>query len=778
MIAHIRPTDHEMQSGETHCRNVAHLAANRGTSANLESIARLSGLLHDMGKFTNQFKQYIVKEVAKKGEVHHSPTGAIFTYDRWYKNGTDQEKLTAQIVSMVIRGHHGGLLDCVNSNGDSPYVTCIGQDKPSICYEEAVDTFLKNCISEEDLDCLFMKACGEISAKIDAAAKEDKSYTKGMLARLILSCVVDADRWDSACFEANADPFEPEEKVDWKQLATKFQTYLGGIAGSSKIALLRGEISNRCLEAAKKPPGIYTLNVPTGGGKTFSSLRFAISHAQESKMERIFYVIPYNTILEQNAADIREALGEYDGILEHYGVFISNLDGEVGEREEARHTQLAERWNKPIILTSMVQFLDSAYRGGNTSARRFNRLARSVIVFDEIQALPKYCTVLFEKLVRFLTAEMGCTILLCTATQPNLNLKAESLLPGNFMALQYRSLKRVRLIDESETPLSYEEAAVRLTQLLCEHESVLAVVNTKAAAKALFAQVSQHMDTSTLCVHLSTAMCPAHRLNAINDMKERLGKEPVFCVSTMLIEAGVNISFPCVVRSLAGLPSVMQAAGRCNRHMELSGSLGEVFLWYLPEERLNCLPEIEIGQKCTRDVRAASGIGALDSREAMDWYFRKERLENEEKLKYPWKDQWKRNVTLTDMLSKNKEFRKDSLLLQRQKDVLTMYQAFETAGRAFRVIDQDTVSVLTSYGMGAELITKLCGELELKEKIRLMRMAQQYSVSVFRSTFNKLLEHNEVYPLAETGIYALRNTLYDENLGLVMEPSMMDFYNI
>lgn len=778
MIAHIRTTDHEIQSAKIHCQNVAYLAAERGAAINLRRIAQLSGVLHDMGKFTNQFEKYIIGETRKRGEVHHSPTGAIFAYDRWYKDGSEQEKLTAQIVSMVIRGHHGGLLDCVDPNGDSPYAACIGQDKAEICYEEAVDKFLKNCISEEELDHLFAEACTEISMKINAAAREDKSYTKGMLARLILSCVVDADRWDSACFEANADPFEPEEKTDWEQLGSRLSSHLEKLAGNSQIARLRGEISNRCQEAAKKPPGIYSLNVPTGGGKTFSSLRFALAHAKEYRMDRIFYVIPYNTILEQNAADIREALGGYDGVLEHYGTFISQLDGEGGEREEARHTELTERWDKPVILTSMVQFLDSAYQGGNTSARRFNRLARSVLVFDEIQALPKYCTVLFEKLMRFLSVQMECTILLCTATQPDLNLNAEPLLPEDFTVLQYRNLKRVRLIDESDNPFSYEEAVSRLVRLQREHKAVLTVVNTKTAAKTIFEQVSPHMDISTLCIHLSTAMCPAHRLDAIDAMKKRLGREPVFCISTMLIEAGVNISFPCVVRSLAGLPSIIQAAGRCNRHMELSGSLGDVYLWYLPEERLSCLPEIETGQQCTRNVRLVAGLGRLDSQEAMDWYFRKERIESEDKLKYPWKDQPARNVTLTDMLSANRKFRNASSQLQRRKNTMTMYQAFKTAGHAFQVIDQDTASVLTEYGMGKELIANLCGELELKERIRLMRIAQKYSVSVFRSTFNKLIEQDEVYPLAETGLYALRKELYDANLGLVMKPSMMDFYNI
>ena len=765
------------QSAAAHCRNVARLAAERGACAGLEKAAGLTGILHDMGKFTTRFEDYICSGIGSKGEVPHSPTGAIFAYDRWYTGGTEEARLAAQIISMAIRGHHGGLLDCVDPSGDSPYLSCIRQDKPNICFAEAAENFLRTCCSAGELDHLFIEASGEISERMKTAASKDKAYTRGMLARLILSCVVDADRWDTACFEGNADPFEPEEQADWEQLGARLGTHLKGFANSSKIASLRGEISDRCLAAAKRPPGIYALTVPTGGGKTLSSLRFALAHAQEFHMQRIFYVMPYNTILEQNAADIRDALGGYGGILEHYGTFVSELGGREGEREEARHTLLAERWNVPVILTSMVQFLDAAYRGGNTSARRFSRLARSVIVFDEIQALPKHCTVLFEKLVRFLAAETGCTILLCTATQPSLHLEAEPLLPEDYTARQYGSLKRVRLIDESEARISYGEASERLAELQHAHKSVLAVVNTKAAAKELFKQTSALLEEDVLRVHLSTAMCPAHRLAALSAMKERLNKGFVFCVSTMLIEAGVNISFPCVVRSLAGLPSIMQAAGRCNRHMELSGSLGEVYIWNLSEERLSRLPEIQTGQCCTRDTRAAPGIGALDAPEAMDWYFRKERVVNgEELLKYPWTELPQRNVTLTDMLGTNKKFKEESLLMRRQMDALSLYQAFGTAGRAFRVIEQDTVSVLTEYGGGKELIAQLCGKPDLREKLRLMRLAQKYAVSVFRSTFGGLLEKDAVYPMGDTGMYALREGFYDgKHLGLMIDPSMMDF---
>lgn len=777
MIAHIREADKAEQRAAVHCENVSLLAGRNGVAAGLEHLAALIGLMHDMGKFTHAFETYIKDKTAKRGSVQHSPAGAIYAYERWYPDGDQYARITAQIISMVIRAHHGGLLDCAAPDESSQFLDCIAKPKGPLFYDEAVENFTALCKNQADLDELFNLACGEVRLKLKVAEKW--KYEAGMISRFALSCVVDADRWDTACFEAGKNPFEAEEPACWKSLAPTLETKLGKFGRGSRIGALRGEISDRCLDAARMPPGVYTLTVPTGGGKTLSGLRFALNHAILFGMERIFFVIPYNTILEQNGKDIRDALDDYEGILEHYGTFVSEKEGPEAEWDEEEHLLLTERWDARLILTSMVQFLDSAYKGSNTSARRFCRLAKSVIIFDEIQALPKKCTTLFEKLVRFLVGCMGCTVLLCTATQPALKLDATPLLRDDFVRELNMALHRVELTDKSDTPKDYAEAASELAGRCTNGGSALAIVNTKAAAREIFALTAPLLPADCLKVHLSTAMCPAHRLKKLDEMRETLDdRRPVFCVSTMLIEAGVNISFPFVMRSLAGLPSVMQAAGRCNRHMELSPGLGNVEIWRLSQERLGNLKDIVLGQKCTEQISAMPDIAALDGPEAMGRYFDQERaaLKRENTLRYPSKVYPSRY--LSDMLDNNAALANICRNLRKNPEALCLHQAFATAGREFRVIDQDTVNVLVPYKYGNELIASISGERNLKERIRKLRLAQKYSVGVFRSSLMQMEKNYMLYSIGDTGLLALREEYYNDDLGLVFEPSAMELLEI
>ena len=790
MIAHIRKIDEKRQPLGTHCRNVMILAKSAAEKAGLQELAALGGLLHDMGKATAAFCGYLEWSVrhpgdfSRRGSVYHAPIGAIYVYERWYPGKGPVEQITAQIISLAVLGHHGGLSDCVGPDERSAYLDSIRQDKNRLMYDEATTNFLSQVAPETELDRLFEAACREVGTLLRRVEKEDRIFAQGMLARLLLSFIVDADRWDTACFENDEDPFQEDTKPDWPDLSARLEEELSKpkYSRSSGIGKIRREVSDQCAKAAEKTPGIYTLTVPTGGGKTLSSLRFALGHAQRWDMARIFYIIPFNTILDQNSKDIREALGQYEGILEHYGTFLSELEGDDGEREEKEHLLLTERWNMPIIMTSVVQFLDSLFRAENSCTRRMNRLAGSILIFDEVQALPKPCTVLFEMAIHFLAACLNCTVLLCTATQPRLEVQAQPLLPEALKTEMFSVLKRTRLIDESDVTRDNERAAQDIAALQEQCGSVLVIVNTKRVASDLFARLMK-MDLPAECIHLSTSMCPAHRLRQIEYMEERLGKQPVICISTMLIEAGINISFPCVVRSLAGLPNILQAAGRCNRHME-QPEPGRVFIWRLAEERLGSLEEIREGQSCTGSVKeyvkaAGPGIG-LDSLEAMDWFFRKERISyGEQMLGYPWKERKKLDITLRDMLVMNRVFRQHSGFEARGAHCgeMRLFQAFDTAGHAFRVIDQDTVSILVPFGGGTEIVADLCSEQSLQERIRTLRRAQKYTVSVWRDAFKRLCAEGALYPVGETGEYALRKEYYDENLGLLVRPEEMDFMN-
>ncbi len=770
MVAHIRKSDGKEQSIAEHCGSVAKISGKSAGKAGLRTTSELAGFLHDSGKYTEAFGRYIrTGKGAQK--VFHSPVGAIYAYDSWY-NGSVIDRLTAQLVSIVIRGHHGGFPDCANTDGRSPYYECIQRDKDELCYSEAVENFTAHIKSSDELNGLFKKASKEISQKL-SEDEPDFLYNAGMLARFVLSSVVDADRWDSACFEYGASPDEEEIPTDWASLELSLDDYLSGFECKRDIDRIRAEISQKCFEAASAKPGIYTLNAPTGGGKTLSSLRFAIRHIIENRMDRLFYVIPYNTVLEQNSRVIKDALGGFDGILNHYGNFVSD-DSEDGGLDEAQRGLFAERWNAPVILTSIVQFLNTAYKGGNTYARRFCRLANSVIIFDEIQALPKKCTVMFEKLIKFLADKLGCTIVLCTATQPGLNVSSEPLIDSEYLESVRYAFDRTRitgLFSEPQDALSYSEAAARLDDRTRRYGSALMIVNTKAAASRIYSAARDILPDDCLKIHLSTMMCPQHRKDKIELIKEALkGGKPVCCASTALIEAGVDISFPCVIRSLAGLSSIIQSAGRCNRNNKLGTGGGNVEVWYLKEERLGRLADIKLGQNGTIDVfRRFGELNGLE--EQLKAYFDFERSKSAKELEYPYKN----SFLLSKMISDNTICVKDSIKMRKLKNRMVMYQAFSEVGSNFEVIDEDTVLVIVPYGGGKELAEEISGCTDLKRGIELLQLAQSSAVSVYKNQLDEMRKKDMIYPLGDTGVFALKTEYYDDSKGIVFESIGMEY---
>ena len=667
---------------------------------------------------------------------------------------------------MVVYGHHAGLPDCLNEEGTSAYLLALTQEKKDeIHYAEAARNFLSEVADVEELDDLFEKACGEVRSFFGNQSSAPPLWY-GLLARLLLSALVDADRWDSACFERGEEPKASSETLTrWGGLLEKLEAYIkANFKNDTPIAQIRTQISDACAMNATRPRGIFTLTVPTGGGKTLSSLRFALSHAAlTGGMRRVFYVIPFNTILDQNAADIRKALDGYD-ILEHHSGVVQET-----EEESSSYQNLTQRWDSDIILTSMVQFLNALFRAENTNARRMHALCHSILVFDEIQALPKRCTKLFEEAVRFLVEQCGCTVLLCTATQPRLDLRGLELI-GDVSAL-FEGLRRVAYIDESRTNRTNAQAAEDLAVLLKARSSVLAVVNTKAVAQDLFEMVRSKADAEVKCAHLSTLMCPAHRMDVLDEVKARLAqRRPTFCVSTALIEAGINVSFPAVVRSLAGLPSIIQAGGRCNRNCE--EALGTVYVWRLSEEKLSRLKDIRKGQEISDAIlrHCREYPGEIGDPEVIARYFEKELTEYKDELSFPYEDQsWK--SSLFDMLSGNRQC---VLAARDKKDEplkrLAMPQSFRTANKAFQVIDQATRGILVPYEGGERIILDLAGAHTMKDEIRLIRQAQRYSVSVFEHTFKKLMAQGALTPVGETGAIALRKEFYSLETGLRLEP--------
>lgn len=787
--AHIDRKNGRKQSLAEHVQNVALLCKRFAEPLNLAKTAQLIAILHDMGKGTPQFQAYLADDYNKRTHPH-APAGAIFAYERWFISDDAKRVHAAQVVALCIYGHHTGLMDCVNKSSTPPFIQKMNADKHELHYDEAVTYFTENVVSLSKLDTLFDDACIEL-AQFSAAGKNGAFYD-GLTVRLLLSMLVDADRYDAACFEYGEDALaQPTEPV-WDELLGRLDAYADAHFGlNTSIDRIRAKIAARCEEASARMSGVYRLTVPTGGGKTLSSLRFALRHAANG-MERIFYVIPFNTILDQNARDIRNALGGYDSILEHHGNVVVE-----DESERMHYRRLTERWDSRIILTSMVQFLNALYRCENTNARRMHRLTRSVIIFDEIQALPPRCKVLFERAVNFLALKCGCTVLLCTATQmefANIVMPNDNELMGDEeeIAKLYDALSRVQWKPELDTSLSNEDAAYKLQNLMHLHGSVLTVVNTKSVAWEVYRRtvylLKEHgmrpvaidctqdreiiirrakaaADEDVLCVYLSTLLCPKHRLEYIDFMKAWLdGGGRTFCVSTALIEAGINISFPAVVRSLAGMSSIVQAGGRCNRNMERES--GVVYIWDFKEEVLKNLAEIANGKACTRKLyhENPDGFETLCKPSGIRRYFEQEQSYTKKVEKYPCE-----KSNLVDLLSVNNAFASGV------NAQFPLKQAFRTAGEIFHVIDENTRAVVVPYGDGKSIISALLSQTDIKQRALLLARAQQYSVNVYDHMLKRLEYEGAVYAVGDSGVLALKPEYYDAERGLSVAGGELDF---
>ena len=781
MIAHIDCETRREQSLLEHSRNVSGLCSQAASVLRLGALASLIGLIHDMGKATENYRTYllisagVIQGRASRGSVHHAPVGAIFAYRRWFHRpeADTAMKTTAQIVMLTVYGHHSGLMDVITPDGELQLLERLEQDPDVLCYEEAVNHFVREVCSLNELDALFDKALGEIRAfleKLKGSGITDKPSIRGLLTKELFGILIDADRWDSACFSYGTAPQQKDIAPDWAKALNHLNLHLSQLDHGSPISRIRSRISEECEQAAGGNGHLFRLSVPTGGGKTFASLRFALKRAalRPEECKRIFYVIPFNTILDQNARDIRNALGDSLRILEHHSNVV--FEGEQAAEEFGNYRLLTERWDSDLILTSMVQFLNCFYTADNSDARRIPQLSGSIIVFDEIQSLPKKCTRLFEQAIDFLTEFCGCTVVLCTATQPALQFHISPAEIVSDVPTLFGQLKRTRLTDETQTALSWDEASEKAAGLMKRYGAVLMIVNTQKAAQEMAALMKER---GYPVAHLSTDMVPAHRIRVIGSIRNWDGDRPLFCVSTALIEAGINISFPCVVRSLAGLGSILQAAGRCNRNGELGeGVLGDVYIWLLRDERLVNLREIADAQQVTCGILASDFI--LDSPEGIDRYFQNERETFDRLIDYPIISP---KATLTDLFGKNTVSRKE---IPAAKDAVSfpIPGAFHTVGENFQVIDEQTQSVLVPYEKGEEIIAKLCSIRDMREMTRLLREAQQYSVSLYDSRFKRFLSSGIIRYDENSGVYILRKEYYSQDTGVTDMPVAADYLEV
>ncbi|MBK1718605.1 CRISPR-associated helicase Cas3' [Thiocystis violacea] len=731
-IAHAIPDDSgnwRLHPLDEHLQAVAGLAARFATPFGASAWAELAGRWHDLGKYRPPFQRYIRAVTGlearnahiegRPGRAPHSTAGALWAIERLGPLG--------RVLAYLIASHHAGLHDWSGGlearldeeNGRTELAESLAQHPPP----DILDTRG------------FQPNLNAIPGGRDGFA---------LWVRMLFSCLVDADFLDT---EAFMDPGKAQRRgipTNLSCLLVRFDRAMAELtadADPTPVNRLRAEILHACRTMAAEAPGLFSLTVPTGGGKTLASMAFALEHARRFGKRRILYVIPYTSIIEQTADVFRSIFGE--AVIEHHS------NAESRPEDETQRSRLAcENWDAPIIVTTSVQFFESLFAARTSRCRKLHNLVDSVVVIDEAQLLPPAFLQPILGVLKLLTQHYGVSIVLSTATQPALASRQYVDPQRNLNGLEdvreiipdpdalYRQLKRVevRLPADWHSPESWES----LAQRLMEHASVLAIVNTRRHARELF----RLMPPDTL--HLSALLCGAHRSRIIAEIKARLkAGTPTRVISTQLVEAGVDLDFPVVYRALAGLDSIAQAAGRCNR--EGRAERGEVVIFVPPHGRLPDM--VKRGIDATIGTLHGESRDPLD-RALFDRYF--ERLYHACDL-----DEQRIGELLT-------------------VDGRSLAINFQTAAKRFRLIqDEDSAPVIVLYpgpdGAGATIDVLLRTLRKDGPERWLMRKLQRYTVNIPRREALRLMGQGDLEEVIPGLFVQVSDTLYDARLGLLPE---------
>lgn len=819
-IAHWRESDQTPQYLIEHSLNVSAYSRGFSKKIRLEAAGELIGLLHDLGKYSEDFRCYIhsalgllnpdeddyVDSLALKGKVDHSSAGAQYVWQVLESKGP-VESLIGQVLALCIASHHSGLIDCLGPDGSDVFGKRMKKPEEKTHLEE-----VKSCADAEVL----AKAhtlldspdlIGEMKNLLVAIKQKEKNARPllqqvGLAVRFLFSCLIDADRIDTANFEQKklAASRPHGDYVPWPVLIERLEKALAEFSPRHPIDHLRQKISAECKDAAARPAGIYTLTVPTGGGKTLASLRFALHHAEQRKLDRIIYVIPFTSIIDQNAKVVRDILEPENCPQDQGKVVLEHHSSITPEKQTWREKMLCENWDAPVVYTTMVQLLESLFGSGTRGARRMHQLGNAVVIFDEIQTLPIRCVHLFNNAINFLSEQCNSTVVLCTATQPLLhkvatNQGAIRLAEGHEIVSDVRQLfadlKRVAVFDKRQPDgWSFDEIADLARTEVERVESCLVIVNTKDAAKKIWFASQILVDEESL-FHLSTDMCPAHRKCELAKIKLRLESGlPTLCVSTQLIEAGVDVDFGAVIRSMAGLDSIAQAAGRCNRNGK--SAQGSVHLVNPSDEHvtLEYLKDIAIGRDKVASIldffreKPERYDGDLLGPQALADYYTHYFFERQNDMAYPVSPREAqaigRNDSLLSLLSENKGSLGEAAGKGEQLSPRLLNQSFMSAADAFKAIDSPTQGVVVPWGKaGADLIGRLHGAYDISLEGELLRKAQQFTVNVFPHVFDKLSKAGALHAIKEgVRIYSLDTRYYSKQFGLATEPvSLMETLN-
>lgn len=712
-ISHIRK-DKEgnieaIQSNEEHSLGVAELARKFASNFGMGDFGYVMGLLHDKGKEKEEFQNYIRFENGLINKKTFTQEGKAHAY----VGGLMAKKYMPMIAPLIenpIMGHHRGLYDFPDLEKEEEKSIPAGLIPIELQKPSMPSWFASGILQEKDFH---------------------------HIERILYSCLVDADFLDTERFMQPQQFKLRGDKASLSDLLPLLNTYLANFGEpKTEVNKIRSDVQKVCLDRAKDEPGFYSLTVPTGGGKTLSSLVWAINHAIQHYKQRIIIAIPYTSIIVQTADILRNIFGE-ENVLEHHSNIV--IEDKKDQDLNSRLQLATENWDYPIIVTTNVQLFESMMGSHSSACRKLHNISNSVLILDEVQTLP---TDFLQPIVDSLDTYQrlfGTSVLFTTASQPVL----EGDHQGTNPSIQLKGLKEIREIipvgwnlhdklrrvelSIDNSPQTYDSIVAQLVQ----YDRVLCIVNTRRDAKELF----DRLPDEGICIHLSRMMCPAHVSKKIQEMKEALGNpcnKIVRVISTQLIEAGVDIDFPVVFRQEAGLDSILQAAGRCNR--EGKNGLCTTYVFSLAGE--HPLPNGFISQ-CNNARRNMIGEYDWFSPAAMKDYF----------------------IQLYSRISFDKKDMRYYLYNCRQLMI-------ETAANEFKLIDDTTIPVLVNWENSITLVERLKSE---GPSYPLTKQLSQYSVNLRKRDFDEMIKNGLIDEII-TGFYVTNcENQYHNNIGLLTD---------
>ena len=715
-LAHSDKENGLKQTVLEHAIGTANCAEKFASSFTVPIYGKILGLYHDIGKFSKEFQNYLLYG-GVKGSVDHTGAGSI----EIFKTGLNSKNPTFFLLAMCIAGHHGGLPDM----GDNPKTS----EKGTLLYRLNNSSFPDCAVYKEYLPSIKSEDVPDITKNLTAA------FAQMFYVRMLYSCLVDADYLDTEVFLADKTVLR-SGFIDITKMKLLVDEYTSKFdPASSALNKMRCELLKQCKDAGSDNKQIhknlYTLTIPTGGGKTLSSLSFALNRAVLTGRQRIIYVIPYTSIIEQNAGVFKGIVGENNVVEHHMNVVYDDTDG------SNRKKLATENWDAPLIVTTNVQFIESIFANKPSKCRKLHNIANSIIIFDEAQMLPEDYLLPCVEVIKELSEHYNCCVVLCTATQPSLDKffdnKALEIIDKPKFYYDVFKRTKIKILGK----LTESELAAKLKK----YSQVLCIVGTKRKAQQIFELLKEEKNV----YHLSTNMYPAHRKRILEEVRVKLkNREVCRVISTSLIEAGVDVDFPTVYKEMDALDSIVQAAGRCNREGKRNVEDSIVYVFEL-EGNSNKLRLLE--KQVTENI--LQEYEDISSPEAITAYFNK------------------LHVLLAENLDKRKIF--EFLKHGRQR----FY--FKTIASMVKIINDNTKSIFIPFDSNAKII-----EQELRSGARtkeLMRKMGAYCVNIYyqadnihlESAYEKLLHNNKIEILDENITILVDDKAYDNKIGLIVD---------